>query len=228
MWVGTRPGTSNRGPGKDRRAAAIDTAAADFVDWLAQHHSTIDDMQGVGGLLADKADGELARSIDGELAEMEGAVRWKECKGSLLDHFWCDLLAAFAVLISNYERYRDQIPRYVENMILESRERAGRRPIGETGDGEGVGIFEKFVVRSAVRGVWKILGEILLLGQTAELVRVIRILAILLCPAPENHPAVYRQCIAPFVRGFEKDVIKTATKERLDEILPSDWLSSDP
>lgn len=110
-------------------------------------------------------------------------------------------------------------------MILESRERAGRRPIGEAGDGKGVGIFEKFVVRSAVRGVWKILGEILLLGQTAELVRVIRILAILLCPAPENHPAVYRQCIAPFVRGFEKDVIKTATKERLDEILPSDWLS---
>ena len=205
-WDQNRPRTAKGRPGrpnKNRRAAAADSAIADVVDWLAEHPDEIDLIQAVGDL--------LAKDVSEELEKELGKAKWKALKRSLVDHFWCDLLAALAGALGEFKKMADQIPEYIEKMILESRAVEKRSAV------------DKWLVRLAVRTVWNLIKRLPVFGQFDDLVRAVRILAILLCPALEDHPAVYHHCIVPLVGEGVKEIISDETKRRLEEIFPEDW-----
>lgn len=202
-WGRNRPRTAKSRPNKKRRAAAAESAIADVVDWLADHPEEINLIEAVGDLLAKDVSEKLEREL--------GKAKWKALKRSLVDHFWCDLLAALAAGLGEFKKITDRIPGYVEKMILESRAVEKRSMI------------DKWFVRLAVRTVWNLIKGLLVSGQFDQLLRAVRILAILMCPAPEDHPGVYRHCIAPLVGEGVANIISDVTQKRLQEIFPEDW-----
>lgn len=202
-WGQNRPGSPKARLTRDRRAAAADSAIIDLVDWLACHPQQIELVQSIGDLLAKDVAEHLERSL--------GSAKWKHARRSFLDHFWCDLLAALAAAIARFNAITDRIPEYAERMILESRALDQRTKIDEV------------LVRLATQAVWKLIKRLPPFGQVEEFHRAIRILAILLCPAPENHPAVYHHCVVPLVGEGARELISTETKRRLEEIFPDNW-----
>jgi len=127
----------------------------------------------------------------------------------MLDHFWCDLLAAYACAIENAQHNLDKIPEHVTAAILETRA-TSERPV-----------LEEATTRLAVQTTWKSIKKLPIFGQIDSVLRAVRILAVLICPAPERHRSVARHCLAPLTNG----VLSAATKDRLTEALPEDWLS---
>lgn len=203
-WDRNRPRTPKSRPNKKRRAAAAELAVADVVDWLAEHPEKIGYIELVGDL--------MAKDVSEELEWELGKAKWKGVKRSLADHFWCDLLAALAMALEEFKKITDRIPEYIEQVILESRAMEKRS------------VIDKWLVRLAVRTVWNLIKRLPIFGQVDELLRAIRILAILLCPAPEDHPAVHHHCIVPLVGEGAREVISGVTKRRLEEIFSEDWL----
>lgn len=191
-----------RTPSAAKQAAGTDTAVADVVDWLAKNPYAIDNVQEIGNALTDTVIKELDRSL--------GQAARQSRMEAMTDHFWCDLLAALACAISEFKKQLDRIPERVTSAVLESRDADHRRSI-----------IEDIVVRYAVRTTWKAIQKLSFFDQIDNLIRATRILGILICKAPEQHPAVARCCLAPLTGG----VISAATKERLMEIFPPDWLS---
>ncbi|RJL34290.1 hypothetical protein [Bailinhaonella thermotolerans] len=174
----------------------VDLAVADIVDWLAQRPQVVKDVHAVGDV--------IVKEVIGALDPPKGSEDWKAHRRRLLDHFWCDLLAALAATLSKVKRWYDDVPDLVARAILECRERERRGPISEA------------LVRLAVKMVWRSLGEMAFAGQIDACVRVLRILAVLICPEPERHPAVLRACLEPLAKETASEV----TKERLKQVFP--------
>jgi hypothetical protein len=188
-------------PSGAKQAAGTDTAVADVVDWLAENRYAIDEVQQIGDALTGTVIGELDQSL--------GPVTRNRRMKAMTDHFWCDLLAAFACAISEFKQQIDKIPDRVTSAILESRDTDHRS------------IVEDIIVRLAVSATWKAIHKLSFFDQLDHLIRATRILGVLICKAPEQHPAVARCCLKPLTGG----VISAATTERLMEIFPPDWLS---
>ncbi|MGW4641778.1 hypothetical protein ACWEN6_24890 [Sphaerisporangium sp. NPDC004334] len=53
-----------------------------------------------------------------------------------------------------------------------------------------------------------------------DLQRTCRILAVLICPAPENHAAVQNGALLPLA----KEGLLEISKERLEQVFPADWV----
>ena len=174
---------------------------ADVVDWLVENRTPLYCAQLVGDLLPDKV-----------LPELEGRLEphdWQVQKHRQLDHFWCDLLVGMALAIDEYDRIRAKAPDLVASWIISLRDEAGRAAVSD----EVVGI--------AVQIIWKALDELLYVTRLSEVLRAVRILAVLLCKAPEEHREVVQFCIVPLT----KEIISPATRERLQEAFPVEWSS---
>ncbi|WP_020636636.1 hypothetical protein [Amycolatopsis alba] len=55
----------------------------------------------------------------------------------------------------------------------------------------------------------------------SEPIRATRMLAIMICPAPERHEAVVKHCVNPLLGEY----VSNLTKQRLEAALPDTWLS---
>jgi hypothetical protein len=195
---------------KAKKTASIDAAVADLTEWLANNESVTDRVQVVGDA--------LARSVHTELEESLGSAGLESFKSSSLDHFWCDLLATFACVIGRFKWWHKQAYEFAAEKILESRTSDGRSHLDEA------------VIRLAMRASWKAVSAAipgLLPVHLTETLWAMRILAILLCPAPEEHKAVAKCCLDPitsFAESALRRAIASATRERLLNALPEDWL----
>ncbi|WP_336158155.1 hypothetical protein [Amycolatopsis sp. VC5-11] len=132
---------------------------------------------------------------------------------ALADHFWCDLLAQLAHVLSEglttVEKLTGKVPELVTRLVLESRRESDRLPL------------EEFVVRTAVNSIWKHLKVLMPFGWLVlvkRMVPIIRILAVLMCKSPERHEAVVRYCVDPLTGQLRDE-----TKRRLRKVL-DDWL----
>ncbi|MEU5262591.1 hypothetical protein [Amycolatopsis sp. NPDC021455] len=82
----------------------------------------------------------------------------------------------------------DKVPDKVTAMILEARKEHGRPPLQE------------FVVKTAVKSVWTYVKGLSVFGwviQDRNFLPVIRVLAVLICKAPERHRVVVEYCLDP-------------------------------
>lgn len=203
-WADAHKGKTRARPSLRKQAAGTDSAVVDIVDWLAHHHAVVDEVEAIAKILGDEVLQELDRSLDPSHRE--------DRRRAFADHLWCDLLAGMAQALEDYDKQLQRIPDHITALILVARERDGRSAV------------EDFQVKLAVNEAWKVIQELpfvkALLPEVGELLRAIRILAILICPAPEHHREVIVHCVNP----LRDELVSEATQERLERVLPSKWL----
>ncbi|MFF0572818.1 hypothetical protein [Streptosporangium saharense] len=199
-WRKAQPPKGKRNPSKSRQAAATDSATVDLIDWLAENPSTVEHIQEVGDLLT----GPVIQELDKRFGESSP----RETRRRLTEHFWCDLLAALAESIEKFSKAMDQVPEYVTMIILKSRKDEGRGPL--------LGAL----VALAVRTAWEPIKSMIHTSGIEELQRTCRILAVLICPAPEDHKAVQNGALLPLA----KEGMLETSKERLEQVFPSEWV----
>lgn len=198
-WVKALPPKGRPKPSRARQAAT-DTAKVDLADWLSENPKTVDHIQEVGDILVCS----VIKKLDKEF----GGSDPREARKRINDHLWCDLLAAMADAIKKFEEAMDQIPEYVTTIIMQSREAEDRKP------------FLEALVRLAVRAAWEPIKKMVDATGATEIQRACRILAVLICPAPEKHKAVQDRALLPLA----KEGLLATSKERLERVFPADWV----
>ncbi|WP_326568974.1 hypothetical protein VSH64_45720 [Amycolatopsis rhabdoformis] len=168
----------------------------------APPRSTVEEIERLGNALTDVVLKDIEKVCGGSLPE--------PTKVALADHFWCDLLAQFAHVIDEGAKFFDDIPDRVTKLILASRTAPRRLPL------------EEIVVKTAVKSMWNLLqplaAPLAVLTGFKKLLPVIRLLAVLICKAPERHEAVVTYCVDPLTKS-----LTDAVKKRLVKALSS-WL----
>ncbi|PKV91381.1 hypothetical protein ATK30_2150 [Amycolatopsis echigonensis] len=168
--------------------------------------SLVDQVEELGNALTNVVLRDIERAHHGPIPDTT--------KVALADHFWCDLLAQLAHVLSEgvttVERLTGKVPELVTQLVLESRREADRLPL------------EEFVVRTAVNSLWKHLTVLMPFGWLVlvkRMVPIVRVLAVLMCKAPERHEAVVRYCVDPLAGQLREE-----TKRRLLKVL-GNWLT---
>ncbi|MCG5220234.1 hypothetical protein [Streptosporangium sp. KLBMP 9127] len=199
-WAGTQPPRGQRRPSKGRQAAATDCATVDLIDWLSENPSTIDHIQEVGNL--------LTGPIIGELDKRFGGSKPRQARKSFTDHFWCDLLVALAESIEKFSKALARVPENVTAAIIDSRRAERRTPLLEA------------LVALAVQTAWEPIKGLIHTSGVEEVQRACRILAVLICPAPEDHPAVQNGALLPLAH----EGLLKISRERLEQVFPAEWV----
>ncbi|RCG28980.1 hypothetical protein DQ384_21730 [Sphaerisporangium album] len=172
----------------------------DLIDWLSENPRTIEQIQEVGDL--------LTGPVIAELDKRFGGSKPRETRRSLTNHFWCDLLVALAEGIEKLSQAMDQVPDHVTAAIIKSRKVEGRSSL------------LRALVALAVRTAWEPIKSMIHISGVEDLQRTCRILAVLICPAPENHAAVQNGALLPLA----KEGLLEISKERLEQVFPADWV----
>ena len=222
-WVDAHTGQTRRRPSKRKKAAATDIAESDIMDWMANDLSRApreERSSSIGGPPRDTADqvvesvgnivaNKVSRELEGRLAPMS-----REHRAQITSHLWCDLLAAIACGIKKLQNQLNKVPTYATAAIIASRRTENRA-------------IDEFLIRLAVHTAWNSLLKLSPIpGQINELLRATRILAIFICPAPEDHKEVATCCLDPLAKNGAEGLIKEATRRKLIEVLPPEWLPS--
>ncbi|MFI0371248.1 hypothetical protein ACH35V_25575 [Actinomadura sp. 1N219] len=206
-WIKALRERKGKHPTYPMKIAAVDTAAADLIDWLASNRSVTNNVQAIGNALTGEAMSDLATNL--------GLDGLKKFKAASVNHFWCELLASLACAVKQLEDWRDEVTERLKPIMTASNFSAD---------------IEDTAVGSAVEAAWSAISHALPLGQLSgigEALWPVRILAILMCKAPERHKNVSKCCLDPIAQGANETVRTTVaqvTKERLTETLPADWL----
>jgi len=160
------------------------------------------------GSLASTVGKDLVGRVLEDIAREYDGVIPKDVKVALAHHFWCDFLAQLAHVIDEGLKLLDSVPDRVCDLVLKSR-RGGKWPP----------ITEK-VVRIAAKSMWRRVRLLTFFGflELRTILPVVRVLAVLMCKAPERHRAVVEYCMDPLGKQLLAE-----TKERLLAAL-RDWL----
>ncbi|QXJ20562.1 hypothetical protein AGRA3207_001295 [Actinomadura graeca] len=189
------------------KEAAVDTSISDLIDWLAETIHITDRVQALGHALTDDA----MEILLGHL----GAVDLQTFKKASVNHFWCELLASLACTLEAFGDWNDRLRERLSQVMV----------LSKCSDhiAEGAG---KLAVQAALRAI-PVAVPLPSTGQVEDLLWPTRILAILMCKAPERHEAVSKCCLDPIAGGADelvKAAVARTTKERLVQVLPPDWL----
>ena len=184
---------TKRGPGKLKRAVATDSAVADLIDWLAEHPDTIEHIRKIGKALAEDAAEKLDKQLDPANRENE--------RRALTNHFWCDLLVAIVRIMAGFRKLTERVIEDAASIVLDTQKRKKHSPVSR--------IMTRVAVQIALKPIRSLI--------PSSALQATRMLAILICPAPEDHLAVADHCIEPLTKTGE---ISAATRERLSEIFP--------
>ena len=149
--------------------------------------------------------------VDGalrDIADEFGGTIPNRVKVALADHFWCDLLAQLAHAIDMGLKQINSVPDRIADWVMKSREQSRWR------------YLEDRVVRTAARSLWGKLKYVTFCGMLnrATVLPLTRMLAILICKAPERHQAVVEYCVDPLGKRLFAMI-----KEQLVKVL-ADWL----
>lgn len=193
MENGTSPGIPNGQPprhtGPGDMTATVQRAVTEIIDWLAENPTAAEQVTAIADLVAEQAVEALKKHGH--------ATSRQELR---LNHFLCGLLAALAEAIDKFKQALDRVPDAVISMIIGKSDQLGLSAVA---------------VRVAVRSSWRLIKQLPVFSQIDNLLRAVRIAAVLTCPAPERHEDVLRNCLYP----LGGDVISAATEKRLEELL---------
>jgi hypothetical protein len=214
---------------------AVNTGVIDVVDWLAEDfqatpnvnedNSTVSYLKaGLTHLVGDKARSEIDQLVGGP----GPSSKPNPTRIALADHFWCDLFAAIARAIADLNADLDKIPQEATKLIIASRadrnnlvkpKRADKPRSKSRKDLEDKII--ELAVKSVFKAAWKPV-QAVYGAKLGLLARHARILAILICPAPEHHRAVMEDCMKPM---FNQEIRKP-TVDQIKESLYQDLFTA--
>ncbi|WP_420176608.1 hypothetical protein [Luteococcus sp. OSA5] len=113
------------------------------------------------------------------------------------DHFWCEVLATLGDLLNDWESFAAEsaeiLAEHLAKELLGRMDLSGRRWTPVLAKSIIEAVLTEMLTKLAtpvMPGVWTI-------PITS---RHCRLLAILMCPAPENHPHIRETCLAPFLK----------------------------
>ena len=134
------------------------------------------------------------------------------------NHFWCDLFVAFARVAEDLHEGVQEIPDSAKDLIKRSVHGSSRQSARSA--------LSDHIVDFAVERAWTALrtttfGAVPLLAVLTgdELLRSLRILAVFICPAPEEHAEVRIYAVKPLT-GDARDYLTEETKTQLTESFP--------
>ena len=192
--------------------AAIKAAMADVIDWLsgsltgpplAAAEGETQLIQDLGDLVSTKvfaalckAAGENQRKARGEFAR---------------NHLFCALLAATACAMQHVSDDLDKITAAV----------AGRLVMYTIGSNQvqNPPFLADVAAGALVKGMDGLVNNLPVVQQFNQLQRAAQILALLMCPAPDEHEEVVRCCLKP----LGEPVLSQAVQEKLKQALP-EWM----
>jgi hypothetical protein len=193
----TRKRSVSSPPSEKLQAACIDSTLIDIVDFMAEYPTIITEVRQTGELL-------VKVSEDGP-SKGDGRRKLVE------SHFWCELLAQLAGGMDDLAEQTAKVPEHVKSTMFQNEdtpeELSGHYPqdLAPLVDLVSTGYF-----------------ALPFFTQLDQALLVLRILAVLVCPAPEHHPSVQRPCMQPLTR----EVISELAVSRLKEVFPEDWLTT--
>ncbi|MFC9090347.1 hypothetical protein [Nocardiopsis dassonvillei] len=170
---------------------AVEAARVDVADHLAARPARVDRIRDFGGLL----NTQVFSMVKTEAARR--AVRNPELARvaeALPGHFWCSLLAALVGAFDRVDQAVDKIPIQARELLREEAP-------------PGWGPAQELIADTALEAVWECAAVFLTLWRPGELLLVMRILAVLICPDPARHPEVVRACLLPLGRGILQDAV---------------------
>lgn len=200
------PKKQRSAPTKRMKEAATDSVAVDLAAWLARHPSAADQIEAIAAKISDEVVAELDRAVD-------AAHRAERRKKIAASHFWCDILAVLAKTLNEIQQEIDKVVDQIPRLVI-----AALAPATAIG---------KATAELAAEKTWeqvKDLDFIKAAVSTCDLsepIRATRMLAIMICPAPELHEAVVKHCVNPLLG----DCVSKLTEQRLEATLPGLWLS---
>jgi hypothetical protein len=174
-------------------------AQTEVENWLATAAvSPPDSIQAVTGLTVGTVSDGVAHAV---VKALHGqGYYWSEA-----DHVLCAFLAAAAQAM---QQFQDQLERAVSRMVLAilgSNEQ--RPPIAEA------------LARIAAQAAVDELAKLTAVQHYDDVLRAIRVLAVIRCPDPPHHRAVVQYCLSP----LGEEILSNATRQELLDSLPRRW-----
>lgn len=180
------------------KRAAADRAVADIIDWLAENRNRIGRVEKVGHLLSE----ETLKEIDTYAADNADENReLLKIRSIIPGHFWCSLLADLSGAADTAHGNLERVPDEAKDALLGS----GEQP--------GWGGVQRYVAGFTLTTIWNYVQPLVTAWDLESLIRVMRVLAVLICPDPGGHPRVVRLCLSPLAR----DVITETAEARLQQ-----------
>jgi hypothetical protein len=181
-------------------------AKADLESWLAAAAASPPDSVSA---VAEQTVGMVSNAVANAVVD---ALNWHGYHWTNGDHIVCDFLAAAARAMQELQDQFDRAVAHMVSAILASRRRDHRSVIPEP--------LATVAAQAAVNALTKLS----VVRQFDDLLRATRILAVMMCPAPEQHRAVVLYCLSP----LEKGILSDATRQALTDELPRGWITSGP
>ena len=192
--------------------------SVDIVVWLASHTTEREQVKWIAGEVGDVCVGVLDKFKKDDPQRKKISCR-------LGDHFWCDALAALAHAIDEVIKEIDSISEYISEYIADSawkilkQERSSSTGYRPKSEAKKRGVAETRLEKDKEAGLKevdleditkKLFKEIInktlkesttpIKEKLSELQRCVRTLALLMCPDPYAHRAVWEYCLLPVLK----------------------------
>lgn len=187
---------------RGKRHAAMSRAKTEIENWLAAAAASPPDSvlavtEQTIGMISDAVAGAVVNVLK------RNGYQW-----TAADHVVCEFLAAAAHAMQEVQDRLEQAVAHMVSAVLTAREREHRPLIPEP--------LATVAAQAAVNALMKLSA----VRQFDDLLRATRILAIMTCPAPEDHRAVVLYCLNP----LRKDILSHAISQELTDSLPKGWM----
>jgi hypothetical protein len=194
------------GRSRSKRRAAMSLAQTELDDWLA---TAAADYPGNVSAVTEQTVGMVSDAVASAVVKAlnRNGYHWTGA-----DHVICDFLAAAARAMQELQDQFEHAVAHMVSALLTARKKEHRPVIPQP--------LATVAAQAAVNELMKLPA----IGHFDDLLRATRILAIMMCPAPEDHRAVVLYCLSP----LEQEIISDVTRQELRESLPRGWINSKP
>jgi len=202
--------TFRQRPLRKRARAAVDGAKDDIENWLA---ATLLDPPAATAELVSAVGDVAAKDILEALCAALGPANNNKNRARLAqDHTFCQLLAEVACSMQDVHDEIDRAVKRIASGLLTYY--IGKKRI------EIPPAVADALADAAAKGIDKVIATVPAARHFDDLLRAVRILALMTCPAPDRHEAVIRCALKPLGQPIVSDLVQ----ERLKAAMPA-WMA---
>ena len=192
--------------------AAIKAARVDVIDWLSTSLTAPPSTAAEGESQLIQALGDLVSTkVFAALCEAAGENQRKARAEFARNHLFCSLLAATACAMQQVSGDLNRITTAVAGKLITYA--IGRKQV------QNPPLLTEVAAEALVKGMGGLVNNLPVVQQFNQLQRATQILALLMCPAPDEHEDVVRCCLKP----LGAPILSQAVQDKLKQALP-EWM----